>query len=201
MNTPNLLNVVTRITHKIPIASLTVLLQSDEATVMNRDCRVTMRAFADMVELTATSNEQHEISRTVMARDTYTGPHAETRAALKAIHVLRCVTIDTRAKIYSHEATELHLYIVNDAAVFNAYYVPACRALEKHYVAGRFNRDRGIRALLRVATAAAKQYNLEHGSMSTAWNQVFTLPDRERVASELLDYYLDARKTAEPFWQ
>jgi hypothetical protein len=201
MNTPNLLNVVTRITNEIPVQYLTVFMTSDETTVMNRDCRVTMRAFADLVELTASSNEPSERSRTVMARDTFTGPHAEQRAALKAVHMLRCVTIDTRAKIYFHEATELHLYIINDAAVFNAYFVPACRALEKHYVAGRFNRDRGIRALLRVATAAAKQYNLEHGSMSTAWNEVFPLTARERVASELLDYYLDARKTAEPFWQ
>lgn len=201
MNTPNLFNVVTRITDEIPLKSVTIMMTGDETVVMNRDCRVTMRAFADLVELTASSNEPDEISRTVLARDSYSGPNAEYRAALKAVHMLRCVTIDTRAKIYSHEATELHLYIVNDAAIFNAYYVPACRALEKHYVAGRFSRDRGIRALLRVATAAAKQYNSEHGSMTTAWNEVFSVSDRERVASELLDYYLDARKTAEPFWQ
>jgi hypothetical protein len=91
---------------------------------------------------------------------------------------------------YGHEARELELYLMNDYNVYAAYYLPACRMLAKHHKRGTFDRERGIRGMRYAVDAAAKQYNLEHGSMSTKWSDLFPRGTRDAVAAELVDQFL-----------
>jgi len=101
---------------------------------------------------------------------------------------------------YSHEAIELQLYLENDNAAWHAYYLPVCRTLARKHNRGEFNRDLGIKAMRRCVDNAAKQYNLEHGSMTTAWHDLFPKGDRDRVAEHLVDRFLDALRAGCPFW-
>lgn len=101
---------------------------------------------------------------------------------------------------YSHAAVELELYVFNDSAVYRAYYLPVCRSLARRYKDGTFNRDLALRSMRRCADAAAKQYRLEHGSMTSKWNEMFPTGDRDRVAETLVDHLLDALRNGEAFW-
>lgn len=85
-----------------------------------------------------------------------------------------------------HEAVELELYLMNDYNVYSAYYLPAVRNLARHWRADRFNLDLGIKGMRHAVDATAKQYNREHGTMSTAWYELFTVPTRDRVAESLV---------------
>jgi hypothetical protein len=109
-------------------------------------------------------------------------------------------TNTTDADFYSHAAVELQLYLENDYGTHKAYLVPACRNLAKHHAAGRFNRELGLRSMRRAVDAGARQYNLEHGSMSTPWHEVFTRGDRDRVAEVLLDNFLDGVRNDDRWW-
>lgn len=106
----------------------------------------------------------------------------------------------SRSDHYSHEATELELFIVNDYAVYRAYLVPTARRLARIYDRGEFIRERGLKAMRRVCDEAARMYHLEHGSPWTPWYEVFPKGDRDRVAEVLLDGFLEARRTSEPYW-
>lgn len=91
---------------------------------------------------------------------------------------------------YGHEARELELTITNDSAWYHGRYLPACRMLAKHYRRGTFDRERGIRGMRYAVDAGARQYNLEHGSMSTKWSDLFPVSARNAVAETLVDQFL-----------
>lgn len=112
----------------------------------------------------------------------------------------RVAHTDEARNHYSHAATELELYLLNDAAVYRAYYLPACQNLARRRARGEFDRDRGLRAMRHVTDAGAKQYTLEHGSMVDRWHDIFPKGDRDRVAETLLDRFLDAVRADTPFW-
>lgn len=108
--------------------------------------------------------------------------------------------VTNRIVKYSHAATELELYLLNDGAVYQAYYLPVCQNLARRRARGEFDRDRGLRAMRNVTDTAAKQYTLEHGSMVDRWHDIFPKGDRDRVAETLLDRFLDAARADTPFW-
>ena len=90
----------------------------------------------------------------------------------------------------SIEARELELYATN----VEAYIGPVVKNLAKHYKRGNFSMDLAIKAIERYClTPAAKQYNLENGSMTTPWHHVFPKPVRleaaESIAREIIDEF------------
>jgi hypothetical protein len=103
--------------------------------------------------------------------------------------------------IYSHEAVELELYLNNDFAVHRAYLQPCLKSLAKHHDRGDFSRDGALLSLSRVVNSAAKQYNLEHGSMTTKWSDLFPKGDRARVAEKILDDFLTELRLGNRFWE
>jgi len=84
-------------------------------------------------------------------------------------------TIDTDA------VRELELYALNFS---ESHYNTVGKTLTKFYKKGTFNLDRAIAYIERyLLVAAAKDYKLCNGSMSTSWNQMFPKPER-LVAAE-----------------
>lgn len=96
----------------------------------------------------------------------------------------------TTTPTYSMEATELILYTENDQKTYFAYLEPMLRAATKHYEKGQGDYEKLLKGFLRVATASAKQYTLEHGSMAEAWNRVFPMSVRKEVATHFAEYFL-----------
>ena len=91
----------------------------------------------------------------------------------------------------SYEADELELYLVNTEACYRAWLLPAYQNLERKWKRGVFDRDLGIKLLAQYTlVSAAKQYHLEHGSMSTKWSTVFPPSVRVEAAESLLDGFL-----------
>ena len=86
---------------------------------------------------------------------------------------------------YGAEAVELELYLMNDSAVYHAYYLPVAKNLQRKWLKGVYDLDLGIKGMRHAVDAAARDYNREHGSMTTAWYQVFSVSDRNRVAETL----------------
>ena len=83
---------------------------------------------------------------------------------------------------FSDAARELQLYTDNT----EAYIRPAWVTLGKFHKRGTFNLDRAIAYLERyVLTPAAKQYNREHGSMSTSWHAIFPKAVRLEAAEAI----------------
>lgn len=105
-----------------------------------------------------------------------------------------------RTPDYSHEAVELQLHMESDRDAYRAYYLPANRNLYRHYKAGRFDRERGIRGMRYAVDAAAKSYHRQHGSPWESWSSVFQKADRDRVAEYFVDVFLDAVRCDDLFW-
>lgn len=83
----------------------------------------------------------------------------------------------------STTARELQLYVDNTEAFIR----PAWETLGKFYKKGTFNLDRGIAYVERyVMVPAARQYNLENGSMSTPWHKVFPKSVRHEAAEYIV---------------
>ena len=82
----------------------------------------------------------------------------------------------------STEARELELYATN----VEAFISPVVKNLAKHYKRGNFSLDRAIHSIERYClTPAAKQYNLEMGSMTTPWHAVFPKAVRLEAAESI----------------
>lgn len=110
-------------------------------------------------------------------------------------------TLRQRQEEYSHEAVELELFIMNDEAVYRAYFLPACRSLRRHYLRGSFSYERALRGMAYCVNSAAKQYRLEHGSMTDAWFRMFPKGDRDRVCASLVDSFLDEIRANPEAWK
>lgn len=83
-------------------------------------------------------------------------------------------------------ARELELYAINE----EEYTLPVLKNLSKHHKRGNFSLDLAIKAIERYClTPAAKQYNLEHGSMGTPWHHIFPKPVRLEAAESMARRY------------
>ena len=86
----------------------------------------------------------------------------------------------------SDAARELELYADN----VEAFIVPVLRNLSKHHKRGDFSLDLAIHAIERYClTPAAKQYRLEHGSIATAWHEMFPKVVRLEAAEAMAQRY------------
>ena len=82
----------------------------------------------------------------------------------------------------SDAAHELELYAENTEAFIS----PVIKNLSKHYKRGNYSLDLAIKSFERYClTPAAKQYHLEHGSMTTAWHETFPKAVRLEAAESL----------------
>lgn len=86
----------------------------------------------------------------------------------------------------SDAARELELYADNT----EIWIKPVLQNLSKHHKRGNFNLDLAIHSIERYClTPAAKQYNLEHGSMTTAWHHTFPKAVRLEAAEVMARRY------------
>lgn len=86
----------------------------------------------------------------------------------------------------SSEGRELYFYTVNDSFFSPAYYAPAYKKLGKFHQQGTFSLDRAIAYLKRyLVLPAAKDYLLNHGSMTDSVRAIFPPEERAKLAEVL----------------
>lgn len=89
----------------------------------------------------------------------------------------------------SDAARELELYAENDAK--GEWIKSTLKNLSKHHKRGNFSLDLAIHSIERYClTPAAKQYDLEHGSMTTPWHHIFPKSVRLEAAEVMARRYL-----------
>jgi hypothetical protein len=96
---------------------------------------------------------------------------------------------DTEARM-SHEAIELTLYAENDHGCYRAYVLPMLKACQKHYDKGQGDYEAMLRGFTRIGAPIARQYILEHGSMTDKWSSVFPVSVRREFARHMAEYFL-----------
>lgn len=83
------------------------------------------------------------------------------------------------------EATELKLYIDNDAQLYKTQYVPIIKNLATKKVRSQYKHDLAVKAFGYLVESGAKKYAKEFGSPGQPWNKMFDVSTRKRVAEEL----------------
>lgn len=95
------------------------------------------------------------------------------------------------------EARELELYATN----VECWIGPVIKTLSKKWKQGVFDYDRAIAYVDRYCLIpAAKQYNLENGSMATPWNVIFDKPTRRLAAESIVTQWVTEFKMGY-FWE
>jgi hypothetical protein len=84
----------------------------------------------------------------------------------------------------SHAERELYLYIVHSGDFYRNNAQPIIGLLAKHLKSGKFDTSLAVRPFIRLAAQAANQYGTEGHS-------IFTGAERQNVAFNLLDYYME----------
>lgn len=96
----------------------------------------------------------------------------------------------------SDAARELELYAENTEVFIS----PVIKNLSKHYKRGNYSLDLAIKSIERYClTPAAKQYHLEHCSMTEAWHSVFPKAVRLEAAESLAERWTAQFKLGN-FW-
>jgi hypothetical protein len=89
----------------------------------------------------------------------------------------------TASQIDTVASRELQLYALNFSG---SHYNMVGKTLSKFYQKGTYSHDRAIAYIERyLLVPAAKDYNLCHGSMYTAWNTIFPKPERMAAAESI----------------
>ena len=88
----------------------------------------------------------------------------------------------------STEARELELYATN----VECWIKPVINILSNKHRAGIFDYDKALLAVDGYCLVpAAKQYKLEHGSMTTKWSDMFPANVRAEAAVSIVDSWLE----------
>ena len=90
----------------------------------------------------------------------------------------------------SQEAIELVLYAENDSGCYHAYLLPMFKACEKKYLRAQGDLTKMLNGFSRIACPIARQYMLEHGSITDSWHSVFTVSVRREFANYFAQYFL-----------
>lgn len=83
------------------------------------------------------------------------------------------------------EATELKLFIDNDAALHRQQRVPILKNLATKKVRSQYKHDLAVKAFGYLVESGAKKYAKEFGSPGQPWHKLFDVPTRKAVAQEL----------------
>lgn len=86
----------------------------------------------------------------------------------------------------SWESDELYLYAVNTEKLYTGWTIPAIHNLHKKYQKGTFDKDKAIIMFYRMATDAAKLYQMEVDTSTS-----FSVTARWTTACDLLTYYME----------
>jgi hypothetical protein len=90
-------------------------------------------------------------------------------------------------KEMSTEARELELYATN----VEAWIAPVIKTLSKKHRDGVFEYGRALAYVDRYCLVpAAKQYKLEHGSITQKWSDLFPKSVREEAATSIVDSWV-----------
>lgn len=99
------------------------------------------------------------------------------------------------------EKQELLLYIENTWAIHRAYLAPTLTTIAKHYDKGQGDYGKALAAISRYTVLpAARQYVLEHGSMTASVKSMFPKVIRDAIAEDLLEYFLTEYRLGNRFW-
>jgi hypothetical protein len=80
----------------------------------------------------------------------------------------------------------LELYATN----IKGYIHPVIKNLSKHHKRGNFSLDKAIHSIERYClTPAAKQYNMENGSMTQSWHDMFPKNVRLEAAENIARHW------------
>ena len=81
-------------------------------------------------------------------------------------------------------ATELVLYIENDAQLYKQQFQPIIKNLQKKFKSGKYDKDKAIKLWTYMAETGAKKYAREFADAKD-WNTIFTVATRKEVARQL----------------
>jgi len=82
----------------------------------------------------------------------------------------------------SHAATELELYIDNDADLYRQQTTPILKNLATKKARGEYKHDLAVKAFGYLVEAGAKKYVKEFGTPDFPWHKMFDVPTRRAVA-------------------
>ncbi len=88
----------------------------------------------------------------------------------------------------NHEATELKLFIENDADLYRQQTTPIIKNLTAKKASGKYNRDLAVKLFMYLAEAGAKKYEKEFMTPGT-WHKVFTPAIRKEICIEWRDEF------------
>lgn len=83
------------------------------------------------------------------------------------------------------EATELKLFIDNDAALYRQQHVPILKNLATKKARSQYKHDLAVKAFGYLVESGAKKYAKEFGSPNQPWHKMFDIPTRKLVAEDL----------------
>jgi hypothetical protein len=84
-------------------------------------------------------------------------------------------------------ATELELFIDNDADLYRQQYTPILKNLWRKMVKGTYDHEKAVKLWGYLVESGAKKYNQEFGGGGSKWHEVFSIPTRLAVARRLAD--------------
>ena len=85
----------------------------------------------------------------------------------------------------THAATDLELYINNDAQLHRTQHVPILKNLATKKVRSQYKHDLAVKLFGYLVESGAKKYAKEFGSPNQPWHKMFDVPTRKLVAEEL----------------
>ena len=85
----------------------------------------------------------------------------------------------------THAATELELYINNDAQLHKAQHAPILKNLATKKARGEYKHALAVKLFGYLVESGAKKYAREFGSPGQPWHKMFDVPTRKAVAEEL----------------
>ena len=85
-------------------------------------------------------------------------------------------------------ATELDLYVTNDADLYRQQHQPILKNLITKMARGTYDRDKAVKLFMYLAENGAKKYAREFGD-GREWNVIFTVPTRRAAATMWRDYF------------
>lgn len=92
-------------------------------------------------------------------------------------------------------ATELKLFIENDADLYRHHGLPILKNLANKAANGEFNREKAIKLYMYLMENGAKKYVKENGGPGDQWHEIFNLPTRREAAREFINDFEAEYKT------
>jgi hypothetical protein len=91
----------------------------------------------------------------------------------------------SRGEVDETAATELELFIENDADLYRQQHVPILQNLWRKMKRGVYDHNKAVKMWSYLVESGAKKYVKEFDAPGAKWHEVFNVPTRERVAQSL----------------